>query len=421
MLDKPSVIKRILDNLHHLEDRMNFGLSCRTINKILNEHSRTWENVWLDVAGVVETPEKFSLSNRNYSKLKWRNIDKTPKSLIQAEIITRLKPIESLASSVRMLKLHYVEDLDLDREIQLVTFCLMTFEKLQHLEIEVQEQICWARCWRRKNLPAEDVQQRQPSINLKDLEYLKIPLNLLDFLIDNRILEITSSKLKTFKAVGYEYRPERSTSYQLAILDVIKKQESLEYFEIGGDYSFLFNVKLQLKSKLHYFIHCCNSEYEEQPELSHIQQDNMVEFLTSQTALQKVFFVFDGESSPKMLQYRVKNLQLPQQTRKVTIKGEPTNLIGTNIFNTEEFGIMSLHQANTSVKSLSITLEDMNEDQWISDFAVLFPNLSQLNVSGVKVNLQRLGELRNLQRLKMSCWNHPLCPGRPYTSSTRRV
>lgn len=415
LLDLPSeLIEQILDHLN-LEGRLAFGLSCQRFGKILNETPRLWQNVSLDVDEVIKAGEEREVVlHRKYSKLTW-DFTETPLSLLAHEIIAGFKPIKAIASGVKALDLKYVGCAELFmKEIDLITFCLKSFVSLTHLDIDGRKTI--DRQWEKINVSPSGHQRNFP-IDFHSLEYLSIPVDLLDFLFHHRFLKISSCKLTTFKAVK-PYFPNISSSWKQAILELVKRQEGLKHFYLNSDYGFLFDEKVELKSQLSIFYGATMADFMfNVPLLSKAQQDRMVDFLTSQTELQRVEFRYKGESSQKMLEYRMKIFDLPQQPHELKIRDQEEEAddrsSGSNNFTVEELRQLPHHVVNTSIADFSLNVRRLgNSDDWISDFVLRFPNLRQLKIDGYAGSLQRFSELVNLESLHIgshyySIQDHP--------------
>lgn len=86
LLEMPDeVIELILDQLN-FEDRMNFTLACKKVNRIISEHSKYWKKVWLKIQESIEPSEELT---RRYSKVAWQ-CNKSPK--VHEEIWKFLAP-----------------------------------------------------------------------------------------------------------------------------------------------------------------------------------------------------------------------------------------------------------------------------------------------------------------------------------------
>lgn len=376
LLDLPSeVIEKIISNLQ-LEDRLAFGLSCKLVNEILNKQSSFWEDVSLNVNYVIKSKYKCNM-NRKYKELTW-DLSELPSTLLVHEIITRFKlKMKSITLNVKSLKLKYLESELLVKEIELITSCLRSFNHLTRLNIVLRR--TFNNEWLKNNLPPPSSGHHRTPIDFHSLEYLSIPVDLLDFLIHHRFVNISSSRLITFEANKPSSRLDLSETWNQAILQIIKRQERLKDFHLASDYSFLFDEKLVLKSQLRYFYGATNEDFasEHLPILSRAQQYRMVEFLTSQTELQRVEFEFRLTSTQRMLVYRWNCLGLPEQDRSLDINPENFR-IGTKSFTVAELGHLPDNlTVNTSIDRLSFWENGnrITNKEWILDVLLKFPKL----------------------------------------------
>lgn len=435
LLDLPDrAIEHIISSLE-LKDRLNFGMSCSEINKILNNRSKFWENVWLKAEKVTDSLLVPSWSSshttkRNYVKVSWDlSNDEFCKDKKDENDFTPLTTIIQKIGNVKTLELISNSSQANPRESALIVIAVILFgESLASLTVtsgyhrRIFQPIT---TMTRAPAPAANLKK----LDLSNLEYLNIPLY---FFARQPDVHFSTDKLRGIvihSTVLDVFTPQTMQDIKRSVLELIKRQENLVTLKFSLNAGFLFDQSLMLNAKLKSFDCCIPQEWfhpEDPPssvKFNATQQNNLVDFLESQTSLQHISFKFKGNTTQKMLNHRMKRVFQRSQAARITIVEDSPNdeFIGDDIFTMEEICQLKHQEANNEITSLTITTEiggdfdDLPEDptQWITGLAVKFPKLKDLKVISNEdfneIHLIRLHEFQQLDRLHLTSSNFDMC------------
>lgn len=198
------MIEEIIGKLK-LVDRLNFGVSCRRINEILNNCSKFWDDCWLNIDKLLTSNTAISSGglNHQYVKVKWNNEKILRSSLLLSDIFNLIPTIAEATKHVKSLCLVYdgrsdLPEYSIENEMTLLTLALSLFKNLSHLEIKSVGMIQLKFPRPPANIP------RNFPINLNKLEHLAIPADVMAYLVDHRFVKFSTDKLRDLQVHGYK-------------------------------------------------------------------------------------------------------------------------------------------------------------------------------------------------------------------------
>lgn len=378
MLDLPDHIIEHISDFLKLKGKLNFGLSCKKFNDIINSRSKNWR----DIIFVVKNNKQSTEVTRPYPNIRWECSANAPSQL-------NLDVWMCLAENMVKLEISYK-----DYELNMLIDALPFFENLVELEVNTS-------CGSHRKFPfAPDA--NSVKVQMRKLKALSMGITLFS-LLNQQYVNFSTKHLKVLKLRGfYDELPLLNPEM---IKDFVLRQKSLEELEMKGMIRRLFNQSFDLNVQLK----SLNLTISDNMSMS--QQDFLCELLKSQKSLESVSFSFGGLSAACVRRYQIKLLDLPVVLQKFWIEKENSEKTCHCNIPVREF-LDYPHIPNLITKELRMKITVTSDFEEVFNTVCLkFPNLTDLSLELNKdrsnevvmtVNLSSLGRLTHLENLELN-------------------
>lgn len=417
---EPDIITSIFSHLN-LSDRLNLAQTCKEIECFHNSRPDFWKSVWLD-ASKAEVTHNMA---RNYSNIELQ-IDFDPSTPSPLAVLTPLAPtMKSLQMSQKkkpvMKENHHFEETKVHPSRLIETLPL--FADLASLDL--------SEIGRRDYDYDGNVQiiildftnvvpPATPTVVMTNLQCLKINLDLVAGLRGHMNLsEITG--LHTIE-ISNRYDLGGIANDELyaarrSVFALIRQQRGLKSLMIDfGESVDLFNRPLALPCQLENFS-ICDLEEEDFSTLRY-QQDNIADFISSQTQLKKMKLEIwrdECRISSKMLHCVAQTLSLQHTVQSIKVSHEWLNVCagddGCKLTMRELRQIFQSQAVapNNSTKRLNLRLNGLHSKsyhEWfIPGLCSLYPCLNHVSIysnCALIPNLTSMGSLNHLHSLELT-------------------